>query len=191
MSRFLFWKMGDNDLLFAGDPEQREEDFMIYEIFIRNKSGTKTWWDVTLWDTVPQGLDPYWAGCGIHDDCIGFTMTPTGCARADAGVVNTGFDTILTWRLDLPPNGTQTLKWRSRVRPTTSAGTMVRNQVAIRAYGKPYVWDGGTGDSQVPVVFTHQAMVVLRTTYFSYTSFAAASESAGRNARFFHRVSFL
>ena len=38
----------------------REDDDMVYEIFIRNKSGTKTWWDVTVWDTVPDELDSCW-----------------------------------------------------------------------------------------------------------------------------------
>ena len=98
------------------------------------------------------------------------------------------FNTILTWRFDLPPNGTQSLRWKARVRPTTSAGSMVRNQVSIRAYGKPWIADYGTGDSQLPVVFTHQAMVVLRTTYFSYNSFAAAAELSRGDAWFLHDI---
>ena len=183
VSRFLFWKVANNDLLFASDPSR--DDVIEYEIFIKNKSNTKTWWDVTVWDTVPAGLDVWWPGFGLHDDCVGFTMTPTGCARASAGSVTTGVSTILTWRLDVPPSGTQVLRWRAMVRPTTSAGSFIISNVLLRAYGKPWIVDGGTGDSQVPIGFVHQAPVVLRTSYFSYNSYAASADDGYAESSFF------
>jgi hypothetical protein len=66
--RFLFWMIGDNDVLFAprvGLPD----DEMIYEIFIKNMSATKTWWNVSIWDTVPAELDVWTPDYGFDDPC--------------------------------------------------------------------------------------------------------------------------
>ncbi|MEK7765612.1 MAG: hypothetical protein AAB368_05185, partial [bacterium] len=77
--RFLFWKLGSNDMLFSASPGQPPDE-MTYEIFLRNESATKTWWNVRIWDTVPTQVTSWCVGCGFEDPCVGWTMTPTGCA---------------------------------------------------------------------------------------------------------------
>jgi len=116
--RFLFWKIGDNDVLFSPTLGQPPDE-MIYEIFLKNMSGTKTWWNVQLWDTVPPELDAWCLGCGFYDPCVGWTMTPTGCAAAAPGKLVAGGNTLLTWQLNMPPGATLMLRWKAKVDPTT------------------------------------------------------------------------
>ena len=178
VKRFLFWKLGSNDLLFAGKPGLPDDE-MVYEIFIKNISATKTWWNVRIWDTVPAQFDSWGSGLGFEDPCVGWTMTPTGCAVADPGAVTTGAGTtIMTWTLDLPPQQTMSLRWKAVVKPTTPAGQTAINRVSIRELGAPGI-SGGTGDSMVPAVFTHLAKIALRTTYYSYNSYAASGDQRG------------
>jgi len=118
--RFMFWKVADNDILFSSSLGQPPDE-IIYEIFIRNISPTKTWWNVNVWDTVPATeLDVWCPGCGLYDPCVGWTMTPSGCAAASPGKLLTGAKsdvTLLTWKLDLPPGATLTLRWKAQVKP--------------------------------------------------------------------------
>ncbi len=173
--RYLFWMIGDNDVIFAprmGMPD----DEIIYSVFIRNTSATKTWWNVHLWDTVPGTLDPWSAGEGFDDPCAGWTMTPTGCAAASPGRTSGGGTTLLTWAVDLPPLATLTLRWQARVIPTASPGATAINRLSVLAYGKTGILDG-TGHAVAARSFTHQAQVVLRTTYTSYVGWAGAALS--------------
>jgi len=166
--RFLFWMIGDNDVLFAprlGAPD----DEMIYSIFIKNMSSSKTWWNVDLWDTVPNELDVWGGVYGFNDPCMGWTMTPSGCAAANPGRVVTGGKTILTWRLDLQPGMTLNVQWRARVQPTTTAGATAITILAVLERGQTGIFTG-TGSSGVPRNFVQLANIVLRTTYISYLS---------------------
>jgi len=177
VQRFLFWKLGDNDMLFApalGQPP----DEMVYSIFVKNLSVQKTWWNVKIWDTVPGLLDAWGADCGFDDPCTGWTMTPSGCAQANPGRVGAGATTILTWSLDMPPGSTMTVRWKAKLRGSTSAGATAINNVSILAWGRAGVV-GGTGNSGLPRVFTHIAPVILATTYISYVG-VAGSEGAPR-----------
>ncbi len=169
--RYLFWKLGDNDVLFAGRPGMPDDE-MIYSIFVKNMSATKTWWDTQIWDTVPTQLDVWGAGYGIDDPCAGWTMTPGGCAAASPGYVVGGGRTMLTWNLDLPPQATVELKWKARVVTTVAAGSTAINRVAIQEMGRSGII-GGTGNAGRPRVFTHEARIVLRTTYLSYVGVTA------------------
>ncbi len=170
--RYLFWKLGDNDLLFAprvGLPD----DEMIYSIFLKNASPSRTWWDVEIRDTVPSELDVWAPGYGFDDPCAGWTMTPGGCAAATPGRTTGAGATVLTWRLDLPPNMTLTVRWKARVRPSIAAGSTATNIAAVRARGRTGII-GGTGDAGAPRTFIHEALILLRTTYVSYVAHAAA-----------------
>jgi uncharacterized repeat protein (TIGR01451 family) len=175
VKRFLFWKLGSNDILFAGRVGQPDDE-MIYEIFVKNMSDTKTWWNVAVWDTVPAEMDAWSPGFGLEDPCVGWTMTPTGCAPANPGHVFSGSKTILTWKMDLPPSATTSLRWKCLIKPTTPAKATVINKVSIQAMGKTGIV-GGTGNSGVPANFTHLAAVILRTTYYSYTSYGASASA--------------
>ncbi len=175
--RFLFWKLGDNDLLYSPTYGQPPDE-MIYSIFIKNLSTTKTWWNVAVWDTVPPQLDPWGIGFGFDDPCSGWTMSPSGCAAATPGYVLSGPNTLLTWRLDMPPQMTIELKWKSAVRPTVAAGQTAVNQAAVLEYGRANIVDG-TGHSGVPRQFNHLAPIVLPTTYISYVAFAAGDNDRG------------
>lgn len=171
--RFLSWMEGDNDLVFApsiGMPP----DEIIYSVFIKNTSSDLTWRDVVVWDTVPVQLDTWCADCGLEDPCAGWTMTPTGCAFGGAGRFLSGSNTVLTWRFDMPPAMTITLRWKAKVFPTAYDGLNLVNQSAILANGRTGIV-GGTGSSRIPSRFTHLAPVILRTTYVSYVGFAAAA----------------
>jgi uncharacterized repeat protein (TIGR01451 family) len=175
VKRYMFWKIGDQDLLFApriGMPD----DEVIYEIFLRNTSLSKTWWNVTIWDTVPDQLDPWGAGFGFDDPCTGWTMTPTGCAAASPAGITAGGKTIMAWRLDMPPMQTLTVRWKARVRMSVTPGATVTNRASVQAYGRPGVV-GGTGNSIRPRVFTHEATVVLRTTFTSYVGWSGDTTS--------------
>ena len=173
--RFLFWKLGDNDVLFASALGQPPDE-MIYSIFMKNLSTRKTWWDVRIWDTVPSWLNSWNQDSGIEDPCVGWTMTPTGCAAASPGKYLNGANTVLTWRLDMPPAMTLTLRWKCQVKPTAPSGSTAINQVAIKGLGRVNVVDG-TGDTGPPQYFTHLAMIYLRTTYISYVGFGAATNN--------------
>ena len=168
VNRFIFWMVGSNDILFApriGLPD----DEMTYEIFIKNASPKKTWWDVEVWDTVPAVFDTWGPGYGMEDPCVGWTMTPTGCAPGVPGVLLTGAkgaNTVLTWHIDLPPGVTMTLRWNARVRADTPADTTALNSVSLLELGR--LMPNGTGHSGRPALFNHQAPIILRTTYLSY-----------------------
>ncbi len=174
--RFLFWKVGDNDVLYSNALGQPPDE-MTYAIFIKNTSLSKTWWNVSIWDTVPAELDPWGTGFGLEDPCTGWTMTPSGCAAASAGwIVNAAKATLLTWKLDMPPQQTLELHWKASVRPTVTAGATAINIASVLELGRAGVFNG-TGSSGVPRRFTHQAAIVLQTTYVSYIGIAAANNN--------------
>jgi uncharacterized repeat protein (TIGR01451 family) len=177
--RYLFWKLGDNDVVFAGRVGQPDDE-IVYSIFVKNVSATKTWWSVHIWDTVPPELNvwPPDAGYGFEDPCVGWTMTPTGCAAAAPGVKLGGGKTVLTWELDLPPLMTIELRWKARISATAKAFSTAVNQASILEWGQSGIV-GGTGNSIKPKVFTHLANVVLRTTYLSYVGHGSANEKWG------------
>ncbi len=171
VKRFLFWKIGDQDVLFAprlGQPD----DEIIYEIFMKNVSNTKTWWDVRVWDTVPAQIDSWSGGFGFEDPCLGWTMTPSGCAAATPGKFVAGANTLMTWKLDMPPGYTLTIRWKGKVKTSTPVGATVRNTATIEAFGNTGI-TGGTGPSGQKRQFTHEALVVLRTTFVSYVGWGA------------------
>ena len=170
--RYLFWKLGDNDVLFASSYGQ-PPDQMTYSIFFKNLSDTETWWDVHIWDSVPAQINTWCANCGIEDPCVGWTMTPSGCASASPGVVVNGATTLLTWKMDMPPGVTLTLRWLGQVKPSAVSGSTVINRANIKEYGRTGVV-GGTGNSGVITGFSHLAPVILPTTYVSYVGMAGA-----------------
>jgi len=170
--RYLFWKIADQDLLFAtglGTPN----DEITYEIFVRNLSSDKTWWNVSIWDTVPTALDAWAVGCGFDDPCAGWTMTPSGCAAASPGSQVSGPTTTLTWRMDMPPMATISLRWKAAIKPSTPDGATALNKASLLALGRTRIV-GGTGHAGEARNFTHLAPVILRTTYTSYVGYAAS-----------------
>jgi len=171
VKRFLFWKLGDNDVLFAPSLGQSPDE-MIYSIFVKNLSNDKTWWDVRIWDTVPPVLDTWCNNCGMEDPCYGWTMTPSGCAAASAGKTFSGANTVLTWKLDMPPGMTLELRWKAQVKQTTTDGQTAINTASILELGHTRIVDG-TGHSGRVRNFTHLATIQLPTTYISYVAFAA------------------
>ncbi len=175
--RFLYWMLGDNDLLFSGSPGVSPDE-MIYSTFIRNMSASKTWWNVSVWDTVPAELDPWCANCGLDDPCAGWTMTPTGCAAYSPRAVPAGGRTLLTWRLDMPPGMTLELRWKAQVQPGVTAGATAINQVGILELGRAGIVDG-TGFSVLPGSFAHAAQIILPTTFISYVGFAGGDKGGG------------
>ena len=185
--RYLFWMLGDNDLLLAGKIGLPDDE-MVYSVFVRNMSTSKTWWDVRMWDTVPAELDPWGPGAGFDDPCAGWTMTPTGCAAAAPGRVVSGGSTILTWTLDMPPGMTIELRWKGRVRLSASAGSTAINTFELMELGSSGVV-GGTGHAGQPREFVHEAQILLRTTYFAYGALGyqcTANTSATRQAFHIH-----
>jgi len=166
--RFLFWKVADRDVVYNCTPTMCDE--ITYSIFIKNLSDTKTWWNVSVWDTVPVQTNPWAVDCGIEDACVGWTMTPTGCAAGGGGRVISAGKTILTWRLDMPPGMTLTLKWKGKISWAAQAGQTAINKASVLEYGRSNIV-GGTGHSGTARIFTHEAPVVLRTTYVSYVSY--------------------
>ena len=170
--RFLYWMLGDNDVLFAPSYGQAPDE-MIYSIFVKNMSNTKTWWDVGIWDTVPAELNTWCNDCGFEDPCSGWTMTPSGCAPAAPGRALIVGNTILTWALDMPPGMTLQLRWKAQVRPATNAGATAVSILSIREFGKTGIVDG-TGASGAPRTFAQLAPIVLPTTYVSYVAHAAS-----------------
>lgn len=169
--RLLFWMLTDNDMLFAssfGMPP----DAITYSLSLKNMSGSKTWWNLSIWDTVPPALDVWCTGCGLADPCVGWTMTPTGCAAYAPGSKQTGGGkTMMTWTLDLPPGATLTLQWKGQVKGSAASGTSNINIASVQETGRTGVV-GGTGNSLFPRNFTHLALIVLRTTYVSYLGYA-------------------
>ena len=171
--RFLFWKLGDNDILFSASIGQPADE-MIYSIFIKNMSSTKTWWDVRIWDTVPAELDSWGANCGFEDACVGWTMTPSGCASASPGTSVVAGTTLLTWKLDMPPGVTLNLRWKAQVKGSVAPDSTALNRASVLAYGRTNIVDG-TGHSGAPRNFTHQAPILLPTMYVSYMGMAGAN----------------
>lgn len=177
VKRYLFWKIGDQDVLLAprlGLPD----DEIIYDIFVKNLSNTMTWWNVRVWDTIPAELDVWSPGFGVYDPCVGWTMTPTGCAGASPNKVLTGAkseNTLIYWSLDMPPAFTLSLRIKGKLKPTTAADVEVTNRAAVRAYGIPasIPFIDATGDAKAERNFTSKALVKLRTTYVSYVGWAA------------------
>ena len=177
--RFLFWKLGDRDVIYSNSPSAIDE--ITYSIFIKNMSATKTWWGVSIWDTVPIQLDPWALDCGVEDPCVGWTMTPSGCVAGGGGKVISAGKTIITWKLDMPPYMTLNLRWKAKVGAGALAGQTCLNKVSVMEYGENNIVDG-TGHSTTPRNFTHVAPVVLRTTYVSYVAFHSEScFDAGNN----------
>ena len=170
VSRYLVWEIGDNDILFASSLGQPSDE-MIYSIFIKNSSSTKTWWNVSIWDTVPAELDVWTPGYGFDDPCTGWTMSPSGCASATPGrVLSPPSQTILTWRLDLPPMATIELKWKARVTTSASPGDTALNNLSLLEMGRTGIVDG-TGHQGKAKNFVHLAPIMLRTTYISFAGF--------------------
>jgi len=175
--RFLFWKLGDNDVLFSPTYGQSPDE-MIYTIFFKNTSDQKTWWDVHVWDSVPPELNPWDVDCGFEDPCTGWTMTPSGCAPASPGWLMSSGLMLLTWKLDMPPDMTLQLRWKAKVNATTVAGTTAINRASLLEYGHSRIVDG-TGASGPPKNFSHLAPIVLPTTYTSYVGYAAGDQQDG------------
>ena len=172
VKRFMFWCLGDNDILFSQTYGQPPDE-MIYSIFLKNISPTKTWWDVHIWDTVPTDLNAWGIDCGFNDPCVGWTMSPSGCTPAGAGSMQTGGGrTLLTWKLDMPPQLTLTLQWKAKVSPQAQKGTVI-NIVTVLEYGRSNVVDG-TGSSVATKRFTHLAPIILPTMYTSYVGYGMA-----------------
>ncbi len=183
--RYLFWKVADRDLIFNCTPSTCDE--MTYSIFLKNLSSTKTWWNVSIWDTVPVQVNPWVPGYGFDDPCLGWTMTPSGCAAASPGKRVAGGVTILTWDLDMPPGMTLEIRWKAQVAAAATAGGTAINKSSIMAYGRTGIVEG-TGHAGAPRNFTHEALVVLRTTYVSYVSYNYTScFDAGNN---YYQIAF-
>lgn len=178
--RYLMWKVADQDMLFAprlGMPD----DEIIYSIFMRNESPSKTWWNISVWDTVPQELDVWSGSAGLFDACAGsWTMTPAGgCAVGAPGWLASPARTLLTWKVDLPPGMTVELQWKALVRVAgITAGMTAISKVSVQELGAPGQ-AGGTGSARAPRTFVHLAPIVLRTVYFSYVGQADQSTSCG------------
>ncbi len=182
--RFMMWKIADQDALFApriGLPD----DEITYSIFLTNMSTGKTWWNVDIWDTVPAQLETWPSGFGFWDNCAAaWTMTPTGgCSPGSPGWRVGGGATVMTWRIaDLAPGATVQLDWKARVKPAgAAAGSTAQGYVLVQAAGQSGII-GGTGNSMQPRRFFHAALIVLRTTYFSYVGQAADSSSCAGDA---------
>jgi uncharacterized repeat protein (TIGR01451 family) len=177
--RYLVWKVADQDVLFAprfGMPD----DEITYTIFLTNASSSKTWWNVDVWDTVPVQLETWPTGFGFWDACAAsWTMTPTaGCSPGNPRGIVSGGATLLTWRIgDLRPGATIELQWKARVSPSQgAAGSTAQGYVSVMARGNPGIVTG-TGHAGQPRRFFHGALIVLRTTYFSYVG--QVSDSTG------------
>jgi uncharacterized repeat protein (TIGR01451 family) len=183
--RYLFWMLGDNDVLLAGKIGLPDDE-MIYSVFIKNVSASKTWWAVKMWDTVPAELDPWGNGMGFDDPCSGWTMTPSGCAAASPGRVLAGTRTLLTWTLDMPPGMTLELRWKGSVRISASAGSTASNHFSLLELGRSGVANG-TGHAGAPREFIHDAQIVLRTTYIAYGAYGyQCTESTNTGGQAFH-----
>jgi len=175
--RYLMWIIGDQDLLFAGRVGMPDDE-VVYEMFVSNESASRTWWDVTFWDTVPSELTVWGDSLGFDDPCVGWTMTPTACAAASPGWYAPGPGTsVLTWTIDLPPRATMSIRWKGRVGANAQDGSTALNIMAMMAKGRQGV--GGSGSARAPRAFVHLAPIVLRTTYFSYVGHSASTGCSG------------
>ncbi|MEK7476459.1 MAG: DUF11 domain-containing protein [Candidatus Coatesbacteria bacterium] len=179
--RYMIWKLADQDVLFASRVGMPDDE-ITYSIFLTNMSTSRTWWNLDVWDTVPVQLETWDPGFGFWDNCAAqWTMTPTlGCAPgAPGGLVNAS-GTIMTWRLgDFPPGATMRLDWKAHVKAAgVPAGSTAQGYVSVMARGRSAVV-GGSGHAQAARGFYHSALIVLRTTYFSYVGQAADSGCAG------------
>ncbi|MEK7765449.1 MAG: hypothetical protein AAB368_04345, partial [bacterium] len=168
--RFLMYMLADNDMLFSSSLGQPPDE-ITYTVFVKNLSAAKTWWAVSLWDTVPAQLDPWCINCGFDDPCLGWTMTPSGCASAGPGRLVNGGNTILTWGLDMPPNTTVAFRWKAQVKPSVGPPSTAVNVLSVREMGRSRVVLG-TGDSTNPANFAHVALILLPTTYVSYVAYS-------------------
>lgn len=168
--RFLYWMLGSNDLLFSSSIGFNPDE-VIYSIYVKNLSSKKSWYSISIWDTVPPELDVWCADCGLDDPFLGWTMTPTGAAQGSPQVTVSLGRTILDWHLDMAPSKTLELRWKAKVKPSASAGTYAINQVSLLSFGRPKTLDG-TGGSVVTKRFTHLAPICLTTTYISYVAYA-------------------
>jgi len=173
VKRFMMWLVGDNDVLFSPSYGQPPDE-MIYSVFVKNISETKTWWDVRMWDTVPPVLDPWGPDCGFDDPCQGWTMTPSGCAAASPGRYIASGKTILTWKIDMPPGFTLGLRWKAKVSGTAMAGQTAINIFSLLEFGHSRIVDG-TGYSTNVNNFAHLAPIILPTTYISYVAYSGDS----------------
>ena len=190
VKRYLFWKIGDNDVLFSPRPGQPDDE-IIYDIFMKNLSTAKTWWNVMVWDTVPDWIDCWSPGYGFDDPCTGWTITPSGCSAAGPGHrLLAGSRTLLTWKLDMPPGFTLALRWKGKLKTAATPQGLVTNRASIRAMGAPGQI-GGSGDAVKPRDFTHEATVILRTTFVSYVGWAGDDTAwfKGCNDQVYH-ISF-
>ena len=117
-----------------------------YTIMVRNKSAAKTWFGVTVWDTVPAALDVWAPGYGFGDPCNTWSMTPTGCPAGSPSWTTAGGRTLLRWNLGaLGPGQSVYLVWQARLDPAVTSATTVDNIAAVAAAGQP--GPGGTGAS--------------------------------------------
>jgi len=164
--RYMIWMLGDNDILFASSYGQPADE-MIYSIFIKNMSDTKTWWNVSIWDTIPVEVDAWTPGYGFDDPCSGWTMSPSGCAAASPGRLTGSGKTILTWKMDFPPGATLQLRWKARVTSSAPAGSTAINILSLLELGHSRIVDG-TGHQGKATKFVQMAPIVLRTTYVSF-----------------------
>ncbi|MEK7474425.1 MAG: hypothetical protein AAB152_02220 [Candidatus Coatesbacteria bacterium] len=165
--RYLMWMIGDNDVLFASAYGQPPDE-MVYSMFIKNMSTSKTWWNVSVWDTVPAEVDVWGQDSGFEDPCAGWTMTPSGCSSGSPGRVLAGpASTILTWKLDMPPQATMQLRWKAKVTSAAPPGSTAINNINLLELGRSGVV-GGTGHQGKPKNFVHLAAIMLRTTYISF-----------------------
>jgi uncharacterized repeat protein (TIGR01451 family) len=190
VKRYLFWKIGDNDVLFSPRPGQPDDE-IIYDIFMKNLSMSKTWWNVMVWDTVPDWIDAWSAGYGFDDPCTGWTITPSGCSAASPGKkLLPGSKTLMTWKLDMPPGFTLSLRWKGKLKTAATPQGLVTNRASIRAMGASGQI-GGSGDAVNPRAFTHEATVILRTTFVSYVGWAGDDTAwfKGCNDQVYH-ISF-
>ncbi len=119
---------------------------VVYTISARNRSALRTWWNVNLWDSVPANLDAWGAGRGFDDPCLGWTMTPGGCAPYTPSKTVTAGVTRLNWAFDLPPGASATVVWKAGLAPAVVSCTLVDNVVAVRAAGLTNIV-GGHGSS--------------------------------------------
>ena len=128
--RYMMWMISDQDILFAprvGFPD----DEVTYSVYVSNPA-SKTWWNVSVWDTVPPELDVWGQDTGFEDPCSGWTMTPSGCSSGAPGrVLVAPGSTILTWKLDMPPGGTIQLRWKAKAASAAPPGSTAINNIYL------------------------------------------------------------
>ncbi len=175
VKRYLFWVLGDQDVMFAPKAGQ-DADQITYSLYVKNLSDSRTWWNVRIWDTVPELIDVWAYNMGFNDPFAGWTMTPTGAAAGNPGVIVSGTNTLLTWTTDVPPGFTLELKFKGQLKSDAEPGDRILNKALIMALGDWPKIDG-TGPAKRPRVFRHEATVVLRTTFVSYVGYAGSDDA--------------